>query len=110
MTTDFTNRDSKLTFLFPEEFEVSPFNLVELKTHQVHVLTFTPLGEQPGSRLNQALQKAISDKNHVQVTAIRRDGATCIETVVVNETEWPNNYRLSVIGPAVALTPYDSGF
>lgn len=100
MTTDYTQTDSELTFLFPELLAVDRFKLVEQRTDHVHFFTFTLRNEQPGSRLNQALQKAISGKNHVQITAIRSDGRTCNECVVVKESELkqPNVYCLSVIG------------
>ncbi|OCA65084.1 hypothetical protein A9R10_00015 [Aeromonas piscicola] len=99
MTTDYTHQDSKLTFLFPESLGVNRFKLVERRADHVHVFTFTLLDEQPGSRLNQALCKAISGKTHARVTVIRNDGVTCSENVVVKEsaTEAPNDYCLSVV-------------
>lgn len=99
MTTDYTHQDSKLTFLFPESLGVNRFKLVEQRTNHVHVFTFTLLDEQPGSRLNQALCKAISGKTHARMTVIRNDGVTCSESVVVKEsaTKEPNDYCLSVV-------------
>ncbi|WP_429178622.1 hypothetical protein [Aeromonas salmonicida] len=108
MTTDYTHQDSKLTFLFPELLEVSSFELVEYRAtaeinkirHPDHVFVFTLtlLDEQPCSALNQALQKAISDKALVQLS-LTRNGSTYDWNVVVGEsaTKKPNDYRLSVV-------------
>ncbi len=109
MTTDYTNQDSKLTFLFPESLGVNRFKLVEYRStaemHDIrhpdhtHVFTFTLRDEQPGSELNQALHKAIRDKAIVQLI-VTRDGSVIRDlNVVVSEsaTEKPNDYCLSVV-------------
>lgn len=102
MTTDYTDQDSKLTFLFPESLGVNRFKLVEQRADHVHFFTFTLLDERPGSRLNQALCEAISGKTHARMTVIRNDGLTCSESVIVKESKpkQPNVYHLSVIGPS----------
>ncbi|HEH9427676.1 TPA: hypothetical protein SIA32_002923 [Aeromonas sobria] len=106
MTTDYTQADSELTLSFPEALSIPDFKLDEvisgMTPSQTHYLTLTICNEQPNSQLNQALQKAISGKNHVQITVTRSDGRTCNENVVVKESEpkQPNVYRLNVIGPS----------
>lgn len=106
MTTDYTQADSELTLSFPESLCVPNFKLDEFiygrTPSRTHYLTLTIHNELPNSQLNQALQKAISGKSHVQITASRSDGRTCNENVVVKESEpkQPNVYRLSVIGPS----------
>ncbi|WP_323884015.1 hypothetical protein [Aeromonas caviae] len=110
MTNTYKSRyGDRLTFLFPEALEVNRFELVECRVaaeingirHQdhTHFFTFTLLDEQPGSRLNQALCKAISGKTHARMTVIRNDGVTCSENVVVKEsaTGEPNDYCLNVV-------------
>ncbi|MGL5524702.1 MAG: hypothetical protein ACRDCY_12995 [Aeromonas veronii] len=107
MTTDYTQADSELTLFFPEALGITDFKLDEvihgrMTSSRTHYLTLIIRNEQPNSQLNQALQKAISGKNHVQITVARSDGRTCNENVVVKESEpkQPNVYRLSVIGPS----------
>ena len=107
MTTDYTQTDSELALSFPEALSITDFKLDEvirgrMTSSRTHYLTLMIRNEQPNSLLNQALQKAISGKNHVQITAIRSDGRTCNECVVVKESEpkQPNVYHLSVIGPS----------
>ncbi|MGY4025888.1 hypothetical protein ACW5WQ_07975 [Aeromonas rivuli] len=109
MTTNYTERDSKLTFLLPEAFDVSRFGLVEYRSTTVinrtrypdhtHVFTFTQLDAQPGSRFNQALHNAIRDKTIVQLRVTRNGSVIRDLNVVVSEsaTEEPNDYRLSVV-------------
>jgi hypothetical protein len=109
MTANYTHRDSKLTFLLPEAFDVSRFGLAEHRATAVihdirhpdhtHVFTFTLLDGQPGAELNQALHKAIRDKAIVRLI-VARDGSVIRDlNVVVSEsaTEKPNDYRLSVV-------------
>ena len=107
MTTDYTQADSELTLFFPEALSITDFKLDEVShggmtSSRTHYLTLIIRNEQPNSQLNQALQKAISGKNHVQITVTRSDGRTCNENVVVKESEpkQPNVYRLNVIGPS----------
>lgn len=102
MTTDYTQADSELTLSFPEALSITEFKLDEMTSSRIHYLTLMIRNEQPNSQLNQALQKAISGKNHVQISAIRSDGRTCNECVVVKESEpkQPNVYHLHVIGPS----------
>ncbi|MFM4702447.1 hypothetical protein [Aeromonas bivalvium] len=107
MTNTYKSRDGdRLTFLFPEVLEVRRFKLVEFRStaeindirhpDHTHVFTFTLQDEQPGSELNQALHKAISDKALVQLI-VTRDGSVIRDlNVVVSEsaTEKHNDYRL----------------
>ncbi|MFM4904314.1 hypothetical protein [Aeromonas veronii] len=115
MTTDYTHQDFKLTFLFPEKIEASPFSLSEYNrvttsgyrrdsvtkgirlSDKFFVLT---LQDEPSAAdLNQALHKAISDKALVQLSLTHNGSAIHDLNVVVSEsaTEKPNNYRLSVV-------------
>lgn len=115
MTTSYTERDFKLTFLFPEKIEASPFSLSEYNrvttsgyrrdsvTKGIRLsdkfFGLTLQDEPSAAELNQALHKAIRNKVIVQLI-VARDGSIIRDlNVAVSEsaTEKPNNYRLSVV-------------